>query len=306
MKFVQSIFAGVLSAFVAVGAFASTANWPSKPVTFVVPYQPGGSTDQHARLIAQKFSTYFNQPAVVQNIPGGAGIPALREVDNSDPDHTFLVTESIAVYGPILENRDEYKLVTPIMVFGESPAVIFRNPKVDPKDFAAQLRGTVPTLITTPPLQNAASLWINSVGNWRVERVPYGGQQSVHAVIAGQVSYGITGLTSVWQQIEQQQIVPVLVTSEKRIHNLPQVPTYKEMGLAAPPYNNWHGVMSSVKTSPAVTQQMWKFLEHTVRTDPKYKEFQDRGLVVKLRTVAESQALIRADIQRARELAHTK
>lgn len=278
-------------------------SWPTKQVKFVVPYPPGGATDLYARMLADRFIEKFNKPVSVVNVPGGAAIPAINAMLKEDPDHTFMVTESVVVFGPILAKNTDYEKITPVMVFAESPNLIFRHPSVPAKDFAQQMKSGKPILMTTPLLQNISAIWINSISNLNVERVPFKGQDSINAVIAGQVNYGVSGILAMWNAIEQKQIVPVLIASDKRSPALPDVPTFREFGLKGEAHPNWFAVVAQKGVKSEISNVLWAFLNETITTDPKFKELGKKGVNVKSRTIKESQQYVDKEIARIKPIA---
>jgi tripartite-type tricarboxylate transporter receptor subunit TctC len=306
MKIIQTCFVFLfclLANSVVVAPATAQESWPAKQVKFIVPYPPGGATDLYARMLADQFIEKFNKPVVVVNVPGGAAITAINVLLKGDPDYTFMVTESVVVFGPILAKNTDYKKITPIMVFAESPNLIFRHPSVPANDFAQQMASGKSILMTTPLLQNISSIWINSISNLNVERVPYKGQDSIDAVIAGHVNYGVSGILASWNSIEQKQLAPVLIAADKRSPALPNVPTFREFGLKGEAHPNWFAVVAQKGVKSEISNALWAFLNETITSDPKFKDLGKKGVSVKSRTIKESQQYVDKEIARIKPIA---
>ncbi|HSV84277.1 MAG TPA: tripartite tricarboxylate transporter substrate binding protein [Ramlibacter sp.] len=225
---------------------AFAADWPARPITMIVPFPAGGSTDAVARLIAQRLSEKLGQQVVVDNKAGAGGNLGTDLVAKASPDgHTIALSTS----GPLANNRFLYKTMAfdpgkdlaPIVAVGEIPMGIAANPnlKVNTlKEFLAQAR-------TRPGKLSIAHPGNGTIGHLTTElvktqakvdalSVPYKGDTPAIAdAIGGSVDAVVLPITALVPQIQSGKLKGLAVTSRQRFAGLPDVPTALEQGIQA-------------------------------------------------------------------------
>jgi tripartite-type tricarboxylate transporter receptor subunit TctC len=222
------------------GALAQ-AEYPNKPIRFIVPFAAGGATDIAARLLAPPLSERLGQQVIVENRPGagsnlGAGLAARAAPDG----YTFLVATSGIIASPALYDNLTYELtkdLTPVVelvgttnVFVSKPgtgldtlADVLKKAKAGQKLSAAH-----PGVGTTPHL--ALELF-KLRENLDIASIPYGGAApATTAILGGNVELGSMALANIHPQVKAGQFKAIAVTSAKRWHDLPDVPTVMEAG----------------------------------------------------------------------------
>jgi tripartite-type tricarboxylate transporter receptor subunit TctC len=235
-----TVAAGLL--FFGVPALAQS-NYPNKPIRLVVPFPPGGGTDILARVIGQKLSESLGQAVVVDNKPGAGGNIGVDAVAKSQPDgYTMVIgqTSNLAV-NPTLYPKlpyDPIKDLAPISLVASAPLVmvvaagsplkslddVITAAKAKPGDvtFASPGSGTVAHL-SGELLQQAA--------NVKFQHIPYkGAAQALTDLMGGQVQVYMSSVPTALSQIKGGRIRPLVVTSTKRLADLPDVPTVAESG----------------------------------------------------------------------------
>jgi tripartite-type tricarboxylate transporter receptor subunit TctC len=238
---------GAVAAWPRVGACAQagdTTGWPSRPVTLVIPWSPGGSTDVVGRLIANRLAAEFGQPFVVQNRPGATGTIGHAEVARARPDgYTILLgTSSTYVMAPFLMDRLPYDNVAAFAPIGQlvtSALFLMVAPGAPWRDMAALIadakaRPDAIAYASAGPgsaAHLAAELWQSRAGV-RLHHVPYrGGSQSAQAVIAGEVQTAMVETAVVMTLIRDGELRPLAVSGTTRQPQLPELPTMAEAGL---------------------------------------------------------------------------
>ena len=217
----------------------SSQTWPSRPVTMVVPYAPGGPIDFAARVIARELSEKLGQQFVIEHRAGAGGSVGAAQVAKSRPDgYTLLVASS----GPAILNKLLYESVpydpetdlAPISLISEVPQVFIVNPKLpirDMKELVAYAKqksdgltighagaGTAAHLVT---------IWLSNTAVIKVLPVSYRGSNPVvTAVLGGEIDVGLPGYIP---QVASTRVIAV--TSPQRVDFLPDVPTIRESGL---------------------------------------------------------------------------
>jgi tripartite-type tricarboxylate transporter receptor subunit TctC len=221
------------------------ASWPSRPVTLVVAWGAGGSTDLLGRLLAARFAAAFGQPFVVQNRAGATGTIGHAEVARARPDgYTLLLgTSSTYVMAPFLMDRlpyDNQAGFAPIRLLATTALFLLVAPGAPWRDMAALIadaRARPPEAIAYASAgpgsaaHLAAELWQSRAGV-RLHHVSYrGGAQSAQAVIAGEVGLSFVETAVVMPLVRDGALRPLAVTGAARQPQLPGLPTVAEAGL---------------------------------------------------------------------------
>lgn len=288
-----------LTVFPVIGS--AQAQWPGKPITIIVPYSPGGGSDQQARLVAQYISKTLDKPVTVENIPGGNLIIALNKFIKSDPNHTFMLADSGIVTGPASVNNHEYQKIMPISIWASAPAVFFRNPTVDPDKLRRDINEKQTLQVATPVLTLPASQWIMNLKPLKVQPVPYNGSENVSAVMLNHVSYGVTSLATAWNWLHQQQVIPIMVSSDERVAGLPNVPTYRELGFEGRAEENWWGLMALTSIDAKNLNTLEKILHQMIDQDAKIQDLSSKGISIKKRSRSQSSIIYRSTIQKTHQ-----
>jgi tripartite-type tricarboxylate transporter receptor subunit TctC len=247
---------------------AAAQPYPTRPVRFVVPFAPGGSTDTLARTIALKLSDTFGQQVVVDNRSGGNGNIGMEIVAHSPPDGHTIVLGYIAnlAIGPSLYAKlpfDPVRDFAPITQLAESPNILVAHPSLPVKSF----REVIAYAKANPKKLSFASAGVASVGHLTGEllnnmagidmvHVPYKGSgQAVIDLLGGQVQLMFSGMSSVMQHVKAGKLKPLAVTGAKRSAAVPDVPTIAESGFPGFEATAWYGVLAAAKTPrPIVTK----------------------------------------------------
>jgi len=237
---------------------AEAQAFPSRPITFVVPFAPGGSSDVIARSIGQKLSATNGWSVVVENKPGAASTIGAAQVARSAADgHTILLAAApfvITQYGNPKPPYDARRDFVPVTLLVANPLVVTINPKLGVKSFAELLAyaraspgkvtyGT-PGIMSLPHL--ATELMIQRAGV-TLNHVPYnGGGPAVTDLLAGHIDMFIASPVEVLAHVRRGALAILAVTSKARLASLPDVPTVHESGLPDYEVQAWFGV-----TAPA-------------------------------------------------------
>lgn len=219
------------------------AEWPDHPVKIVAPFAPGGTADTLGRLIAAQLTERLKQPFVVENKPGAGGAVGSELVAKSDPDGYTFVVSGIAshVIAPSLPRGTTYdpmKDFTHVALLGGPPAVFAVNPDLPAKtlkDFIALAKQQPGKLTYGSPGngtqgQLVAELFKHEAGI-NLVHVPYkGASRAVQDLLGGQISSISTTLTTASGQIKGGRARALALSSEKRLPDYPDIPTFAEQG----------------------------------------------------------------------------
>ncbi len=264
--FVAAIIA--LAALASTGAQAQTQSWPSRPVRIIAPFAPGGAADTLGRIIADQLSTAFRQQFFVENRGGAGGMVGAAAGAAADPDGYTLVITGIAsnVVAPIFNGAAGYDSIrdfTHIAYLGGPPAVLIVHPSLGAKtypEFLAIVRGArEPTSYISPGTGTQGYLvgeYLAQREGYKVSHIPYkGAGPALTDLLAGHIKIGTITFSSTAEQIRAGKVLALAVTTEKRIPNFPDIPTFRELGLdlvAA----TWFALSGPAKLPSEIVQQV--------------------------------------------------
>ncbi|MES2757126.1 MAG: tripartite tricarboxylate transporter substrate binding protein [Pseudomonadota bacterium] len=236
----------------ALSAGAQAAGFPEKTITVIVPFPPGGSTDNIARVIGPKITAKLGQPWVVDNRPGATGAIGAGMVKRSAPDGYTLLAASIAVYSvnPVLQKNlayDPSKDFDLLTVAVRAPNVLVANPNVPVNNIAemiAYLKKN-PGKATFASAGGGSSDHLTAALFWQKSgtsglHVPYkGGAPAMTDLLGGQVDVSFVNINTALPYIKAGKLKVLAVTGEKRAAILPQVPTLDEAGVHGVDIYSW-------------------------------------------------------------------
>src|SRR6201987_70990 len=248
-------------------AFSDAQSWTSNPIRIIVPFPPGGTTDQIARRIQPRLQTEPKTPVVIENRGGASGSIGTQAAVTSPPNGTtfLLVFDTHAVNPSLLPNLpfDTLRDLAPVMLIGTSPMVITAHPASEYKSFAdvvaaaKKKEGAVNYgTIGVGSLANLAMSQIANELNVSLTHIPYkGGGPLTTDAIAGHVPVAIASVALFSPQISAGALRPLAVTSADRYPQLPDIPTVRELGIAIDA-QSWWGLLAPARTSNDIIARM--------------------------------------------------
>lgn len=283
-------------------------NYPSKPVTLVVTYPPGGGADAMARLLAPKMSEALGQNVVVDNKPGAGGQIGAAAVAKAAPDgYTLMLDASSFAVNPSLYPKlpyDPMKAFKPIGVVALFPNVVLVN-----ANFSAQ---NVTDLISISKkakdsvsyassgngsAQHLAGALFESATGVDMVHVPYkGGGPALNDVIGGQVPLFFGNLASTLQHVQSGKLRALAVTSAKRSQILPGVPTLSEAGIKGAEIYEWNAVFVPAGTPQAVVSKIASAFQHALAAPEVKQRIAQLGGEIQRSTPEQSQAFIEQQV----------
>jgi tripartite-type tricarboxylate transporter receptor subunit TctC len=239
-------------AVAAAGAFAA---WPEKPVTLVVPFPPGGSTDAIARVLAQKLPEKVGGTWIIDNKPGATGTIGAAFVKRAPADGYTLFVSSLGpfVIAPHLIKGVQYdalKDFDPITVAVQAPNVLVVPAASQNKNVADLLANLkkVPGKVSFASSGNGSSDHLSAELFWQQTgteglHVPYkGGGPAINDLLGGQVDAAFVNINSIIQHIKAGKVRALAISSEKRSPLLPEVPTLQEQGVKGAEVQSWQAI----------------------------------------------------------------
>ena len=272
-----------------IAAAASQPAFPSRPITMVVAFAAGGSTDLIARVLAQRMGSILSQTVIIENKGGADGAIGTAAVARAAPDgYTIILsTTSTHVINPLLYRNISYNPATdfqPISLVAQSPNILVSSLKFDAKsvaDVIARARAAPGTLNVatgaTMHLLNAAMFKSMAGVSW--VDVPYKGSgPALNDLFSGQIDLMFDQLPSSLAQVRGGRLKAVAVTSRQRTSVAPDIPTIAESGLPAFEATSWWGVFAPLKTPPEIVARLNAAVQQAL-ADPKLlATFKEMGL----------------------------
>lgn len=271
-----------LLGFVVAPITGHAQEWPSKAITLVVPFPPGGSNDVAARVVAESARKRLGQTIVVDNKPGANGALGVDAVLRAPKDHhTFLVASDSVSLLPLFRTStwDLSKSFTPIAVLSYQPIVVVTSPssglktikdlqasarsKPNQVPYASSGQGSLQHLVGELFAQN---LGIDLL------HIPYkGGGQAVTDVVAGQVTVAVLGAAAVLPHIKSGKLIALAVSTRSRSPMLPDTPTLAESGAGDIDVPQWSALFAVEGTPPAVVARLRRSVEESL-AEPAVKQ----------------------------------
>jgi len=290
-------------------AFAQAdASYPSKPITLVVTYPPGGGADAMARLIAPKLSEALGQSVIVENKPGAGGQIGAAAVAKAPADgYTLMLDASSFAVNPALYPKlpyDTLKAFRPIGVVALFPNVVLVNSGFPAQNVAELIaiarksKGAVSFASSgNGSAQHLAGALFESATGVDMVHVPYrGGGPALNDVIGGQVPLFFGNLASTLQHIQGGRLRALAVTSSKRSAILPGVPTLSEAGVKGAEIHEWNAIFVPAATPPAIVSKLAAAFQRALETPEVSQRVAQLGGEMQRTTPDQAQAFIEQQI----------
>ena len=289
MKITLHFISKLLFLSLAVCAISGTGYAQSdKPLTLVVPFPPGGSTDITARTIQSKLAERIGRPVVIENRPGAASQIATQYVARSAPDgNTLLISFDNHSINPIVKPKlpyDTFKDFAGVSLLVRFPLVIAANPSVPGNNLAEFIAAAK----KNPGLFSYASTGMGSLNQLAMEdikrragifvlHVPYGGGgPAIAAVVGNTASMTLLSYAALKGQIQAEKLKPLAVTGAQRLAELPKTPTVAESGYPGFEAYSWIGAFAPAETPAAIVKKLTADFQ-AVLNDPEIKSKLTQG-----------------------------
>ncbi|MFC4276210.1 Bug family tripartite tricarboxylate transporter substrate binding protein [Achromobacter aloeverae] len=309
--------AGIAAACCAAVPASAADAYPSRPITLVAPFPPGGATDVVARVLAQGLTRQLGQTVIVENRAGAGTVIGASYVARAAPDGYTLLTSSGTTFtiNPVVRPDlpyDPIKSFQPIGIVARTGLILIANPKVPVHDIASFLAyARDPAHPSTPYGSFGSGTTANFVGEAfaaaagiKLTHVPYKGSSPAMAdLIGGQIPFAVDTVAAALPQIKSGKIKAVAVSAPRRSSFLPDVPTFADQGYPGIAMDTWlmvaapHGLPADIRT------RLEKALAAVVADPEARKSLEAQGFEVGFQDAAAGSDLIAKELPRMREIA---
>lgn len=282
--------------------------FPSKPITFIVPFPPGGGTsDLLARLVGQKLSEAWGQPVIVENRPGASGNIGAAMLSKAAPDgHTIMIAAAAISTAPALYKDtgfELFKTVQPVTILGKVPFMLVVHPSLPVNNVAEFIDHAK---------KNPGKLSLGSGGSGTIphlggellkmragiqfSHVPYkGGIQAMTDLVGGHIQFTIDGGSHVVSQVDGKKIRLLAVTTPQRLPQYPDTPTLAESGFPGYEASAWQMLFVTGGTPKAIVEKLQAEVARILKLPDVSETLQKGGIVPSGVSVSETEAFLRAE-----------
>ena len=311
---IRSLTRLITGAALALSMFHAAAQqpaWPAKPIRYIVPFAPGGTTDILARVVGEKLSVALGQQIVVENKAGQGGSVGSAELARAAPDGYTIGGGTISSHGinATLYDKLTYDPVTsfaPITLYATQPNVLLVHPsvpannvkelidllKANPEKYSFGSAGTGTS-------QHISGEMFKTMAGVKMQHIPYRGSgQMLPELLGGTLQVAFDNVASAIPHVKAGKLRALAVTTAKRTAVAPDVPTLAESGLAGYELSSWQAVFAPAGTPKPIVDRLYAEISKILQMPDVQKRLTDLGLDLSGMPPHELAAMVKADVPR--------
>ena len=304
----KALFAGAAFTLTALACpVVAQSDYPHNPIRMIIPFAPGGTTDVVGRIFAEGLSKELKQPVVVVNRGGAGGAIGARELSRAVPDGYTIGLMNVSTHGTNGAVRElDYDIqndFTAIAKLSSFPGVIVVNPKFEGNTFEKFM-----SLVKAEPgkfsygssgsggATNLAMEQFKMMTGVEITHIPYRGSgPALTDLIAGQIPAMLDALPSAMSFIKAGQITPIGLAASERSPQLPDLPTFDELGVTGYAPDFWNGIMGPAALPEEIRTTLYDAIQRTLKRPEVKSRLEELGATVASGTSEEMATQIRDD-----------
>ncbi len=307
----RSLLGGLMAAAAGPMVPARASDWPTRTVSWIVPFPAGGGSDMFSRPIAARVAEAIGESVVIDNRSGAGGTVGTAVAARAAPDgYTMLVGDTGLVYAPTIYPRAGFDFLrdfAPIAAFGRVPYALVINPsRID----AANLEPFIAMAKKAPGSIDIGSAGLGTVTHLaiglfegragiKLTHVPYrGGAPMLQDLLAGQIGAAFVLVSAVAPAVRSGKLRALAVINRRRDAQLPDVPTAHEAGLADFRMTTWFGLFAPIRTPDIVLDRVHAAVQRALGSDEVKRLWAEHGAKVELESRADFASFIGREIER--------
>ncbi len=287
---------------------AAAAEWPSKPVRYVIPFAAGGAADVVGRLFADSLSARFGQQFIPENRSGGGGLIGAQSVARAEPDGYTLMAAGMSshVLAPAASRNagfDPLRDFTHIAYFGGAPSIMLAHPSLGVrslKELLAHVKssdGVEYVSAGTGTVGNVLTEYLAGKEKLKLHHVPYrSGSGALVDLIAGRVTVGTLNWSTARGHVQAGHLVPLAVSSAKRLVDLPDVPTLVELGYPDMVTTTWHMLAGPAGVPKDIVDALNREVNKIIEQPEMRKHLEGDAIETRAMTPADLTAFVQSEI----------
>ncbi|MFM8343795.1 MAG: Bug family tripartite tricarboxylate transporter substrate binding protein [Betaproteobacteria bacterium] len=287
------------------------APWPNRPIRYIVPFAPGGTTDILGRVVGEKLAVALGQPVVIENKPGQGGSAGAAELARAAPDGYTIGGGTISSHAinATLYDKLPYDPVTsfaPITMYATQPNVLLVHPSVPAtsvREFIVLLKAN-PDKYSFGSAGNGTSQHISgelfkTMAGVKMQHIPYRGSgQMMPELLGGTLQVAVDNIATAIPHVKSGKLRALAVTTTQRSGVAPDVPTMVESGLAGFELSSWQAVFAPAGTPKPIVDRLYAEISRILKMPDVAKRLSDLGLDLSGMPPADLAAVIKADVPR--------
>ncbi|MFM8929570.1 MAG: Bug family tripartite tricarboxylate transporter substrate binding protein [Betaproteobacteria bacterium] len=287
------------------------APWPNRPIRYIVPFAPGGTTDILGRVVGEKLAVALGQPVVIENKPGQGGSAGAAELARAAPDGYTIGGGTISSHAinATLYDKLPYDPVTsfaPITMYATQPNVLLVHPSVPAtsvREFIVLLKAN-PDKYSFGSAGNGTSQHISgelfkTLAGVKMQHIPYRGSgQMMPELLGGTLQVAVDNIATAIPHVKSGKLRALAVTTTQRSGVAPDVPTMVESGLAGFELSSWQAVFAPAGTPKPIVDRLYAEISRILKMPDVAKRLSDLGLDLSGMPPADLAAVIKADVPR--------
>ena len=292
---------------------AGEVPYPTKAITIVVPFSPGGSADGLTRAVAKGLTEMWGRSVVVENRPGAASMIGAEYVANADPDGYRLLTATSSYPGAVATRIklpfDPVGAFVPVAMYAREPFVLTVHPSVPAKtvkEFIAIAKQRPLNYATSGAggSNHFAMELFSDLAGIKMTHIAYKGiAPAVMALISGEVDCAVASAPGIMMQVKAGRARAIAVTSDERTPLIPELPTLAESGVRGYSYYNWWGLLAPARTPGSIVSTLNAAVNKVMMSAETKQSFDRQGATATPMSLAQLADLLPKEIAQYRKMA---